>query len=76
MFYSSVATVTIDPEQLIVAEGNDTMNSTRQLCVLLGGITSSIQREVTVNIAATKEIGTGITVTAVPAIADTLCFVR
>ena len=59
-FYYSVATVTIGPQQLTVAEGNDTMNSTLQLCVFLGGIAdNNIQREVIVNITATELSATG-----------------
>ena len=76
LFYSSVATVTIAPQQLIIVEGNNTMNSTRQLCVFLGGIMGNVQREVIVNIAATEVTATGIILMAVLAIADTLYFVR
>ena len=63
--------MTIGPQQLTVAEGNDTMNSTLQLCVFLGGITENLQREVTVNITATESTATGIHViaTCVPELA-------
>ena len=54
--------MTIGPQQLTVAEGNDTMNSTLQLCVFLGGIIDNVQREVIVNITATELTTTGIRV--------------
>ena len=57
--------MTIGPQQLTVAEGNDTMNSTLQLCVFLGGIMGNVQREVIVNITATELTSTGISVIAI-----------
>ena len=76
LFYSSVATVIINPQQLNIVEGNNTMNSTHQFCVFLKGIMGNVQREVIVNIAATEVTATGIILMAVLAIADTLYFVR
>ena len=57
--YYSVATVIISPQQLTVPEGNDTMNTTQELCVILSDVKNGVQREVIVNIAATEETATG-----------------
>ena len=51
--------VIISPQQLTVPEGNDTMNTTQELCVILSDVKSGVQREVIVNIAATEETVTG-----------------
>lgn len=59
MLCFSVATVTIDPQQLAIIEGNDTMNTTRELCAVLSDIKGGLQREVTVNINATEYTATG-----------------
>ena len=61
MFISfSVATVTISPSQLTVVEGNDTLNTTIELCVRLSDVRGGIEREVVVNLATTESTATGI----------------
>ena len=57
--YYSVETVIISPQNLTVPEGNNTMNTTQDLCVILSDAKSGVQREVIVNISATEEIATG-----------------
>lgn len=61
MLHTLVATITIDPQQLAIIEGNDTMNTTRELCAVLSDIKGGLQREVTVNISANEYTATGTT---------------
>ena len=49
----------MEQSELTVIEGNNTQNSTLELCVILADISGGLRRQITVNIIPTNDTATG-----------------